>query len=137
MWLKITNKDELRESLGDCLNYFNNKYVNLESFECKVNGTDPFEDLRASVGRVQRVTIELDENYVPIESKWLPIIGECEWRYEIDGLWSTVVITIVSTAAIVIIILLIVLLVFVQKHRHEKRNRLDHQLLSASEPQSV
>lgn len=31
-----------------------------------MNGTDPFEDLRASVGRVQRVTIELDGSFAEL-----------------------------------------------------------------------
>ena len=25
----------------------------------------------------------------PVQDEWTPVDGKCEWRYEIDGLWSS------------------------------------------------
>ena len=64
-----------------------------------VNGTDLFADFKESIGVKSETTITLNgctgcscscaEKGAPIHKDWLPVDGKCEWRYEIDGLWSS------------------------------------------------
>ena len=67
--------------------------------------------------------------------------GKCEWRYEIDGLWSSsnlIVpnsLLVVITLTVIIGVLLIAVIAFVivvLKRRNESRQKLEQSLVTAS-----
>lgn len=71
--------------------------------------------------------------------------GECVWEYEILGLWSIGIIWIAISFIVAIVVLsscivgallfIIVIWVIAQKHRSNKRKRLDNALIGNKEPQ--
>ena len=67
--------------------------------------------------------------------------GKCEWRYEIDGLWSSssipvsfsLLVVIMLTVIIgVLLIAVIVFTIMVLKRRNESRQKLEQSLVTAS-----
>ena len=70
--------------------------------------------------------------------------GKCEWRYEIDGLWSSRCILFISSLLVVItltvligvfLVAVIVFIIIVLKHRNASRQKLGESLVAA--PASV
>ena len=84
------------------------------------------------------------EKGVPVHKDWLPVDGKCEWRYEIDGLWSSsghsfvnsLLVVITLTVIIgVVLIAAIVFTIMVLKRRNATRQKLGESLVAA--PASV
>lgn len=70
--------------------------------------------------------------------------GKCEWRYEIDGLWSSRCILFISSLLVVItltvligvfLVAVIVFIIIVLKHRNASRQKLGESLVA--DPASV
>ena len=119
-----------------------------------MNGTDAFKDFRESIGQKGDIMITLNgsvvgaafrvEKGVPVHKDWLPVDGKCEWRYEIDGLWSSsghsfvnsLLVVITLTVIIgVVLIAAIVFTIMVLKRRNATRQKLGESLVAA--PASV
>ena len=58
--------------------------------------------------------------------------GECVWEWDIIGLWSHVILSIIIGCTVVVLIAFFILLIFIQKHRANKRQQLDSKLLNPS-----
>ena len=119
--------------------------------DCIVNGEDQFKDFKQYIGKKEYVTIKLNgtrpthlwwiDKGAPIHEDWLPVNGKCEWRYEIDGLWSSSSLIVpnsllvIITLTVIIGVLLIAVIVFtimVLKRRNESRQKLEQNLVTAS-----
>ena len=122
--------------------------------DCIVNGTDVFLQYKNDIGRTEKKIIELDgtrpshswwiEKGAPVNKDWYPVNGKCEWRYEIDGLWSSssipvsfsLLVVIMLTVIIgVLLIAVIVFTIMVLKRRNESRQKLGESLVA--DPASV
>ena len=76
----------------------------------------------------------LDENDNPISDNMTPDGKKCVWRYEVEGLWSTVVIFTLLGIIIVFLLLLTILIVYTQKRRATKRSNLAKSLIQSETP---
>lgn len=89
-------------------------------------------------GSIHRVVSQLEKG-VPVHPDWFPKDGDCIWRYEIDGLWSSsnlstsfsflVVITLTVIIGVVLIAV-IVFVILVLKRRNASRQHLGESLVS-------
>ena len=119
--------------------------------DCIVNGTDVFLQYKNDIGRTEKKIIELDgtrpshswwiEKGAPVNKDWYPVNGKCEWRYEIDGLWSSssipvsfsLLVVIMLTVIIgVLLIAVIVFTIMVLKRRNATRQKLGESLVTAA-----
>ncbi|KAK8828792.1 hypothetical protein WA577_000273, partial [Blastocystis sp. JDR] len=123
IWVKIQDK-RAQEIYAPCTSFFGNKYANVMKHDCIVNGTDVFLQYKNDIGRTEKKIIELDEKGAPVHKDWYPVNGKCEWRYEIDGLWSSIVITLTVIIG-VLLIAVIVFTIMVLKRRNESRQKLE------------
>ena len=122
--------------------------------DCIVNGTDVLQQFKKEIGRTEKLAIELDgtshshswwiEKGAPVQKDWYPTKGKCEWRYEIDGLWSSRCISFTSSLLVIItltvligvfLIAVIVFTIIVLKHRNATRQKLEQSLIA--DPTSV
>ena len=122
--------------------------------DCIVNGTDVFLQYKNEIGKKEKLIIELDgtrpshswwiEKGAPVHKDWYPVNGKCEWRYEIDGLWSSRCILFISSLLVVItltvligvfLVAVIVFIIIVLKHRNATRQKLGESLVT--DPASV
>ncbi|KAM7455448.1 hypothetical protein BLSTO_03794 [Blastocystis sp. subtype 1] len=65
----------------------------------------------------------------PVHKDWYPVNGKCEWRYEIDGLWSSLVITLTVIIG-VFLIAVIAFVIVVLKRRNATRQKLGESLVA-------
>ncbi|OAO11954.1 hypothetical protein AV274_6348 [Blastocystis sp. ATCC 50177/Nand II] len=118
------NSTFAQETYAPCTSFFGDKYANVMKHDCIVNGTDVFLQYKNEIGKKEKLTIELDEKGAPVHKDWYPVNGKCEWRYEIDGLWSSLVIT-----------LTVIIGVFLIARRNATRQKLGESLVA--DPASV
>ncbi|KAK8824265.1 hypothetical protein WA556_003588, partial [Blastocystis sp. ATCC 50177/Nand II] len=123
VWVKVLDKEILQGILAPCAYLFKDKYVDVAKHDCIVNGEDQFKDFKQYIGKKEYVTIKLNDKGAPLHKDWLPVNGKCEWRYEIDGLWSSIVITLTVIIG-VLLIAVIVFTIMVLKRRNESRQKL-------------
>ncbi|KAM7458249.1 hypothetical protein BLSTO_00989 [Blastocystis sp. subtype 1] len=126
VWLKAFDMTDytVKQYLEHCNKKLNKKYVELSKIHCKIDGVDPFAMERATVGTVEMRTITVDKDNFPQYPEYFPEKDSCIWNYEVEGIWSGLVITIVSIV-VVILVLGIAIFIYAQKHRSEKRETLN------------
>ncbi|KAK8824176.1 hypothetical protein WA556_003500 [Blastocystis sp. ATCC 50177/Nand II] len=96
---------------------------------CVIGKDDQMYYVKQEVGNTSKLTVTI-KNRKPVEYGVMHEGGECVWEYEIEGFWSTLVITIFSIAIGVVLILVIALYIYANKHRAEKRtNQLNRSLV--------
>ena len=82
------------------------------------------------------VTITMNDNVPVPQQGWEPD-GECDWEYEILGLWSIVAIVVVCCCVVAALLFVVVIWIVAQKHRSIKRKRLESSLIHSTEPSSA
>ncbi|KAK8803122.1 hypothetical protein WA588_002278, partial [Blastocystis sp. NMH] len=128
VWFKIWNITAAGSIGAACDKAFIGKYENVMKHDCKSGSTDCFMIVKQQIGTVKNETIVMNEKE-PATPSTFTKQDKCIWEYNILGLWSIVTLVIVCVIAVVALIILIGLVVFTQKHRANKRKRLEGSLV--------
>ncbi|KAK8816026.1 hypothetical protein WA538_005144 [Blastocystis sp. DL] len=126
IWFKIWNVTAAKQFVDFCDKEFIGRYADVMKHGC--GEFDPFSTAKTEIGQVSKITIMLDGKK-PQAPKGYNEDTKCIWEYDILGLWSMVTLVIVCSVMAVAVLILIVLVVFVQKHRSNKRKRLEGSLV--------
>ncbi|CBK21576.2 uncharacterized protein [Blastocystis hominis] len=127
VWVKGFDMSDyvVQHMVNNCHRNIAKKYVNIAKLSCVIDGVDIFAEERANVGKVEYRNITVTSDHFPVYEGYYPERYECVWNYEVNGIWSTFVIMVV-TCSVIVIILFIAIFIYAQKHRAEKRASLLH-----------
>ncbi|KAK8832007.1 hypothetical protein WA577_005106, partial [Blastocystis sp. JDR] len=130
VWVRIWEAEQWQTIITHCGAKFGEKYQDVTKNPCVINGDDQFKYLKQSIGLKSTVSVTI-KNGVPEEFEDFHYAGKCVWVYEVEGFWSTLVITIFTIAITICLILVIALYIYANKHRAEKRtNQLNRSLVN-------
>ncbi|KAK8801894.1 hypothetical protein WA588_006178 [Blastocystis sp. NMH] len=132
VWFKIWNVTAAGKYGEKCDKAFIGKYGNIMEHGCE-GMDDPFKYVKPEIGKVANITLTM-VGKKPETPHGYTEQKECIWEYDILGLWSMVTLVIVCSVITVAVLILIALVVFTQKHRSNKRKRLEGSLMRNSDP---
>ncbi|KAK8810997.1 hypothetical protein WA556_004139, partial [Blastocystis sp. ATCC 50177/Nand II] len=131
VWARVWIVSYYKDVIKYCGEKWSKRYQNLMKVPCVIDEVDVMEFYKRQVGKTSAINVEIKDRK-PVEYGGFHYGGECVWEYEIEGIWSTLVITIVCISACVLIFI-IGLYIYANKHRHEKRNSLLDQPVAEGE----
>ncbi|KAK8824633.1 hypothetical protein WA577_007029, partial [Blastocystis sp. JDR] len=128
-WVRVWDTSFYRDIIEHCGMKWHEQYQDVMKVPCIIGKDDQMYFVKQEVGKMSKLTVTI-KNRKPVEYGGMHEGGECVWEYEIEGFWSTLVITIFSIAIGVVLILVIALYIYANKHRAEKRtNQLNRSLV--------
>ncbi|KAK8794038.1 hypothetical protein WA171_003165 [Blastocystis sp. BT1] len=131
VWVRIWEEGNYKNIIDNCGSKFTKKYQDIIKNPCVINGDDQWKYIREQIGFKSTFDVVMNGKK-PETSGNYAYGGKCVWNYEIEGIWSTLVITILL-AFLVCLILLIALIIYTQKRRSAKRNSLMNRTLLEGE----